>query len=71
MTFDPRGNTPGLSPKAQIDPDKVINMKCRNPKCDSIQAVEIKIAGSEGQRVYRCIECGMTMPINVGGGVNF
>ena len=70
MTFDPAGNTPGLAPGAKAE-EKVHNMKCRNPKCDSITATEIKIEGNAGQRVYRCTECGHPMPIGVGGGVQF
>jgi hypothetical protein len=72
MTFDPEGNTPGLARGAKAE-EKIHNMKCRNPngKCQSITATEIKIEGGQGQRIYRCTECGHPMPVGVGGGVQF
>lgn len=68
MPIDPRGTTPGLSPQAKLE-EKVINMKCRNRKCTSITATEIKIQ-NKSQRVYRCTECGNTWFINVGGNID-
>lgn len=44
---------------------KELNIKCRNPKCDSIRAVEIQYPG--GTRVYRCIKCNHTQFVPVGG----
>lgn len=44
---------------------KPVFMKCQNPKCDSIQVVEIAYA--EGTRLYRCVKCNMHRPIQVGG----
>ncbi len=70
MPIDPRGTTPGLASKAKPT-ETLHNMKCKNTACSSITATEIKIEGGQGLRVYRCIECGHTMPVNVGGGVNF
>jgi hypothetical protein len=49
-------------------PGKVGNpvyMKCSNPKCDSIQVVEI--AYTEGTRLYRCVKCKLHRPVQVGG----
>ncbi len=70
MPIDPRGTTPGLAPKAKAK-ETTLNMKCKNTSCSSITATEIKIEGGQGLRVYRCIECGQTMPVNVGGVVSF
>lgn len=69
--IDPKGTSPGLAPGAQATP-KVLNMKCSDPKCDSIEAIEIKIEVPEhhGQRVYRCNKCGHTRSLNVGGHLN-
>ena len=70
MTFDPEGRVPGLAPKVRLE-DKVLNMKCRNLKCNSITAVEIVIQGGGGQRVYKCTECGHPVVVNVGGDAGF
>lgn len=71
MSIDPKGTTPGLATKAEAA-EKVLNMRCRDAKCDSMQATEIKIAGPDtGQRVYRCAKCGMTRSLNVGGAAGF
>lgn len=68
--IDPSGTTPGLASKAKPE-ETLHNMKCRRDGCPSITATEIKIEGGQGLRVYRCIECGQTMPVNVGGGAGF
>lgn len=48
-----------------------ISLKCKNNQkvCDSMQATEIKVDGAPhvGQRVYRCLECGYTWSVAVGG----
>jgi hypothetical protein len=44
---------------------KPVYMKCKNPKCDSIQVVEIAYA--PGTRLYRCVKCSMPHPVQVGG----
>jgi hypothetical protein len=49
---------------------KVVNLKCRNPKCDSLTAIEIEIKGGNGQRLYQCTVCGHPLAINVGGSFN-
>lgn len=67
--FDPSATTPGLANPEKKDPDTV-NMRCRNAQnCDGIEATEIKIGGAEhaGQRVYRCVKCGHTWSLMVGG----
>jgi hypothetical protein len=70
MSIDLKGTTPGLAVQEKL-PDEVFNLKCRGPKCDSIQATQIKITGLKGQRTYRCIKCGHTWGLNVGGSFDF
>jgi hypothetical protein len=76
MSIDPTGTTPGLAPGAQAQP-KVLNMKCQDPNCTSIEATEIQLgevsrgAPMPSQRVYRCVKCGRTHSITVGGFANF
>lgn len=67
MPIDPTGTTPGLALQAQPDPN-VVNMKCRNRKCKSITATQIKVPSQ--QRVYRCTKCGHTWSIVVGGNID-
>jgi len=71
MSFDPKGTAPGLAPGARVEPSK-LNMKCQDTNCDSMEATEIKIESPEpaGQRVYRCVKCGRTHSIKVGGHLN-
>jgi DNA-directed RNA polymerase subunit M/transcription elongation factor TFIIS len=75
MSIDPKGTTPGLIPGAQVEP-KVLNMKCQDPKCNSIEVTEIQISEqtrgtpAPSQRVYRCVKCGRTSSITVGGYAN-
>lgn len=42
-----------------------VYMKCKNPKCTSIQAIEIPYAA--GSRLYQCIKCKHVHPVLVGG----
>jgi len=67
MPVDPAGTKPGLT-KTVEEPEEV-HMRCRNQDCDSILATEIKIPGSKG-RMYRCVACGQTRNLLVGGGVD-
>jgi hypothetical protein len=69
--IDPKGTTPGLAPGAQEAPS-IVNMKCADSKCASIEATEIKVEVAEhvGQRVYRCTKCGRTRSLNIGGHIN-
>lgn len=71
MNVDPKGVTPGLAQQAKPQ-EEVIHLKCRNGKCDSITAVEIKIKGQErtGRHIYRCTKCNATWGVPVGGAVN-
>lgn len=67
MPIDPTGTTPGLAPNAQGP--ETVNMKCRNPKCDSITAVVVSVP-NPSQRLYRCVKCHHPVGLNVGGSVN-
>jgi hypothetical protein len=66
--IDPAGVTPGLAEKA-TPKESVIFLKCRNEKCDSMEAVEIKLESPPqiGQRAYRCVKCNHTWALRVGG----
>jgi hypothetical protein len=69
MPIDPAGTQPGLS--GTVEESKPVHMKCRNPDCDSILAVEIKIPGSPaGQRLYQCVQCKATRGVNTGGNID-
>lgn len=46
-------------------PQKEVSIKCSNPKCSSMRAVEVPYPG--GTRVYRCIKCNHTKFVSVGG----
>ncbi len=76
MSIDPTSTTPGLAPGVQAQP-KVLNLKCQDPNCTSIEATEIPLAEKTrgapmpSQRVYRCVKCGRTHSISVGGYANF
>jgi hypothetical protein len=65
---DPAGVTPGLSERA-TPKETVVYLKCRNPKCDSMEATEIGLETPPqvGQRAYRCVKCGHTWSLKVGG----
>jgi len=71
---DNNGLVPGMKiPQSppRSDGKKIANMKCRNPKCESMTVEILEIPGNTHQRLYRCTECGHPITINVGGGVNF
>jgi len=70
MPIDPAGTTPGLK-KIEEKP-KEIHIRCKNPQCDSILAIEIKVAGQEnsGHHLYQCCKCKRTWGIATGGAVN-
>lgn len=48
--------------------EKRVFMKCRNPRCTSIEVVEIKYA--PGTRLYRCPKCNHAVTVPVGGKVD-
>jgi hypothetical protein len=52
---------PSQDPKSE----KRVFMRCKNPKCESIEVVEIAYA--PGTRLYRCVKCNMHHPVQVGG----
>lgn len=68
MNIDEKGTAPGLTPAAKVKPETVA-IRCRSNKCDSIEAVEIKVGSPEhtGQRLYQCVKCGKPISLNVGG----
>jgi hypothetical protein len=69
MPIDPTGTAPGLASSKKAAP--VLNMRCSNPGCDSITAIEIKIAGQDaGHRLYQCCKCKHTRGLAVGGSFN-
>ena len=67
MGIDLKGMTQGVV-NVREDP-KIVQMRCRNPKCDSIECFEIVIPGAEssGQRLYKCVKCGQPVTLAVGG----
>lgn len=73
MPVDPKGLTPGLAPKAASTVD-VVSLRCKNPTfpCDSMEATEIKleVPAHVGQRAYRCVKCGFTLSLAVGGAIS-
>lgn len=68
---DITGTSPGLI-QEEKEPPKEVHVRCKNPSCDSILAVEIEFAGHKGggNRMYQCCKCGKTWGISVGGSVN-
>jgi hypothetical protein len=69
MPIDSAGTAPGLTPKQEVAPK--IHMRCKNPDCDSIVAIELKLTGQDsGHRLYQCCKCKVTRGIAVGGGIN-
>jgi hypothetical protein len=70
MPTDHAGTAPGLSNQEPKQPEPV-NIKCKNPGCDSILAIPFTMPDRPGIRMYRCVQCGATKGINVGGSVEF
>ena len=68
MPIDPTGTSP--QPTLKPEEEKILNMRCKRPGCDSITAIQIKIPGSDSQRIYRCKECMHTWGLNVGGHID-
>lgn len=65
--FDAGGVSPGLT--AAPPPKKTIHLKCRSGKCESLEAEEIKleVPSHHGQRLYRCVKCGHSWGLALGG----
>ncbi len=68
MPIDPAGTKPGV--QAQPPQPKVVNWRCKNQKCDSMQATEIPMPGNTGRHIYRCIKCNTTWGVQTGGGID-
>lgn len=68
LQVDPAGVTPGLAKKDEPK-EEIIYLKCRDPECDSMKAVDITREGPPqiGNRSYRCVKCGHTWSLAVGG----
>jgi hypothetical protein len=64
------GTAPGLPQQAAQQPEPV-NIRCKNPNCDSIQAIPFIMPEKPGVRLYRCVKCGSTKGVNLGGSVDF
>ncbi len=69
MPIDHEGTAPGLQPEAEKQ--EPVHLKCKNQNCDSILAIEMKIAGQTGGGVrrYQCCKCKTTWGVPVGGSV--
>lgn len=75
MPIDPAGTTPGLPPGAADLPKSF--MRCKQSRtdsegrvvwsCDSIEAYEMQVPGNAGFRMYRCVKCGHTHNVQMGG----
>lgn len=52
----------------ETEKEKTVNMKCRNPKCSSITAVELPYR--PGTHMYRCTKCNHTKVVATGGSFN-
>lgn len=64
---DLAGVEPGL--RAEAPKPKVINLKCRNTPCPSMQAY---VMSDEGRiRRYYCVKCNYVMGVDVGSAVHF
>jgi len=70
MPVDLSGITPGTK-KVENLPKK-IHVRCKNPGCDSILAIEVEIPGQKGGgfRLYQCCKCKQSWNVTVGGYVN-
>jgi hypothetical protein len=69
MPVDPTGTTPGLV--GTPEPETVLQMRCKNQNCDSIQVREIKSPMPTNVRRYQCVKCQMPFGVAVGGSVDF
>ena len=58
-----------MNDQTQKEDPKPVSMSCANPKCDSIQAVQIPMPKNV-TRIYRCVKCNMIKSAMVGGNVN-
>jgi DNA-directed RNA polymerase subunit M/transcription elongation factor TFIIS len=74
--FDVEGTAPGLANSATPEVE-VVHMKCPKNGCKSVRATEViqqnnnPNMGATHLRIYQCIECRHTWPVNTGGFVNF
>jgi aspartate carbamoyltransferase regulatory subunit len=68
MTVDPKGTLPGLAVPAESEKPVTVNIRCKNSRCTSVVAEELKIPTAlPGQHLYRCVTCHHTWGIALGG----
>lgn len=65
MPIDQTGTNPGLV--AQEHKPSEVHIRCKNPSCDSINAIEITPPGQPGVRRYQCSKCKHSHGVQVGG----
>lgn len=65
---DHAGTTPGLVGTVPEAPP-VVNVRCKNPNCDSIEAVQVHLP-NQHQRMFKCVKCHLSWGTNVGGFVS-
>ena len=68
MPVDPKGISPGVV--SVPEEPREINLKCRNPNCPSIKAIELPTPGMPGHR-YQCVRCKNVWSINLGGAFEY
>jgi hypothetical protein len=70
--FDTGGTQPGLTATAPVQ--KTLTLKCRSPRgCNGVEATEVGLGTPEhyGQRLYRCLKCGHSWGVALGGHFEF
>jgi hypothetical protein len=70
--IDAEGTQPGLAPTTPKE--KILNLKCRNPRsCDGMEATETSLntPAHHGHRLYRCVKCGHSWGVSLGGHFEF
>ncbi len=67
--IDVTGTSVGLV--KQVEKVNKVAMSCVSP-CDSKEYTQVKleVPDHSGHRIYRCLKCGRTKSLNVGGPVN-
>lgn len=67
--IDHAGVTPGLV-GAVAEKPPILNMRCKNAACDSIEVIQVNLAHLPHHRVYQCVKCHRSWGANIGGAVN-
>ncbi len=66
MPIDPKGTQPGLASSEPVK-EPVLNIKCRNEKCNSITARDVTPSTVTHAKRYQCTKCGHTWGVQTGG----